>query len=154
MAEHPTAPPADAAPPVDPARRASVARGTRIAVIVVLVLLVVGAGRTIVGRMANAKILEANVSEGAVQYVRTTVVRTSDTGVRSSCEASAVNRTMSATDDCNRPSISLKVSARRRSSSSACGTSSRRSRLRSEMSCTVRVRRSTGARSSSCRGRT
>ena len=41
-----------------------VARGTRIAVIVVLVLLVVGAGRTIVGRMANAKVLEANVSRG------------------------------------------------------------------------------------------
>src|SRR6185295_11152733 len=54
--------PDDGAPlPVDPARRASVARGTRIAVIVVLVLLVVGAGRTIVGRMANAKILETNV---------------------------------------------------------------------------------------------
>ena len=80
MAEHPTPPPADAAPSVDPTRRASVARGTRIAVIVVLVLLVVGAGRTIVGRMANAKILETNVSEGAVQYVRTTVVRTSDGG--------------------------------------------------------------------------
>src|SRR4029079_15760147 len=60
--------------------RARVARGTRIAVIVVLVLLAVGAGRTIVGRMANAKILEANVSESAVQYVRTTVVRTSDAG--------------------------------------------------------------------------
>src|SRR5436190_22674520 len=80
MAEHPTPPPADAAPPVDPARRARVARGTRIAVVVVLVLLVVGAGRTIVGRMANAKVLEANVSEGAVQYVRTTVARTSEGG--------------------------------------------------------------------------
>jgi len=80
MAGHPTPPPADPTPPVDPARRASVARGTRIAVIVVLVLLVLGAGRTIVGRMANAKILETNVSEGAVQYVRTTVVRTSDGG--------------------------------------------------------------------------
>ena len=80
MAEHPVPPPADPAPPVDAAQRARVARGTRIAVIVVLVLLVVGAGRTIVGRMANAKILEANVSEGAVQYVKTTVARTSEGG--------------------------------------------------------------------------
>ena len=38
-----------------PAQRARVARGTRIAVVVVLVLLAVGAGRTIVGRMANAQ---------------------------------------------------------------------------------------------------
>ena len=80
MAEHPVPPPADQAPPVDAAQRSRVARGTRIAVIVVLVLLAVGAGRTIVGRMANAKILEANVSEGAVQYVRTTVARTSEGG--------------------------------------------------------------------------
>ena len=80
MADHPAPRPAEPVPPVDAARRAGVARGTRIAVIVVLVLLVVGAGRTIVGRMANAKILEANVSEGAVQYVRTTVVRTTEGG--------------------------------------------------------------------------
>jgi len=80
MAEHPAPPPADPAPPVDAGQRARVARGTRIAVIVVLVLLAVGAGRTILGRMANAKILEANVTEGAVQYVRTTVARTSEGG--------------------------------------------------------------------------
>jgi RND family efflux transporter MFP subunit len=80
MADHPAPLPAEPAAPVDATRRAGVARGTRIAVIVVLVLLVVGAGRTIVGRMANAKILETNVSEGAVQYVRTTVVRNSEGG--------------------------------------------------------------------------
>ena len=79
MAEHRPPHSDDPAPPVEAAQRARVARGTRIAVIVVLLLLlVVGAGRTIVGRMANAKILEANVSEGAVQYVRTTVVRTTE----------------------------------------------------------------------------
>ena len=81
MAEHPAPSPADpASPPLDAAQRAGVARGTRIAVIVVLVLLAVGAGRTIVGRMANARILEANVAEGAVQYVKTTVARTSEGG--------------------------------------------------------------------------
>jgi len=80
MAEHPVPRPADPAPPVDAAQRARVARGMRIAVIVVLVLLAIGAGRTIVSRMANAKVLEANVSEGAVQYVRTTVVRTTEGG--------------------------------------------------------------------------
>jgi len=80
MAEQPAPPSADPAPPVDAAQRARVARGTRIAVIVVLVLLAVGAGRTIVGRMANARILEANVNEGAVAYVRTTVARTSEGG--------------------------------------------------------------------------
>ena len=80
MAEHPAPLPADPAPPIDAAQRARVARGTRIAVIVVLVLLVVGAGRTILSRMANAKVLDANVSEGAVQYVKTTVVRTTEGG--------------------------------------------------------------------------
>ncbi|HEV7576340.1 MAG TPA: efflux RND transporter periplasmic adaptor subunit [Caldimonas sp.] len=81
MADHPK--PADSPPPpppVDAAQRARVARGTRIAVIVVLVLLAVGAGRTILGRMANAKILEGNVAEGTVQYVKTTVARASAGG--------------------------------------------------------------------------
>jgi RND family efflux transporter MFP subunit len=61
-----------------PAERARVARGTRIAAIVVVVLLAVGAGRTIVGRMANAKVLDTGVAEGSVQYVKTTLARTSD----------------------------------------------------------------------------
>ena len=80
MAEYPAPHPADPVPPVDAAQRARVGRGARIAVIVVLVLLAIGAGRTIVGRMANARILETNVTEGAVQYVRTTVARTSEGG--------------------------------------------------------------------------
>ena len=81
MAEYPAPHPADPVPPVDAAQRARVGRGARIAVIVVLVLLAIGAGRTIVGRMANARILETNVTEGAVQYVRTTVARTSEGGI-------------------------------------------------------------------------
>jgi len=64
----------------DPATRARAVRGVRIAAIVVVVLLAVGAGRTIVGRMANARVLESNVGEGAVQYVKTTVAKTSDGG--------------------------------------------------------------------------
>ena len=81
MAEDPPPQPADSAgAPVDPAQRAGVTRGTRIVVIVALLLLALGAGRTIVSRMANARVLEANVAEGAVQYVKTTVVRTSEGG--------------------------------------------------------------------------
>ena len=72
---------APAAPPAaDPAARARVLRGTRIAAFVVLALLAVGAGRTIVGRMANARVLDAKVAESSLQYVRTTVVRTSEGG--------------------------------------------------------------------------
>src|SRR5437763_10611409 len=79
MADHPA--PAETPPPaVDPAQRARVARATRIAVIVVLVLLAVGAGRTILGRMANARILDSAVSESAVAYVKTTVARSSEGG--------------------------------------------------------------------------
>ena len=73
---HPDAAHADA----DPATRARVARGTGIVLVVVAVLLAVGAGRTIVGRMANAKVLDANVAEASAQYVKTTIAKTSDTG--------------------------------------------------------------------------
>ena len=37
----------------------------------VLVLLVVGAGRTVVSRMSNANLLEARTAEAAKQYVKT-----------------------------------------------------------------------------------
>jgi multidrug efflux pump subunit AcrA (membrane-fusion protein) len=60
--------------------RVRVVRAARIAVVVVLVLLAVGAGRTILGRMANARILDAGVSESATPYVKTTVVRASEGG--------------------------------------------------------------------------
>jgi RND family efflux transporter MFP subunit len=78
MADHPAHPPAETPhAEADPATRARVARGTRIAAVVVVVLLAVGAGRTIIGRMANAKILDANVAEASAQYVKTTVAKTS-----------------------------------------------------------------------------
>ena len=50
-------------------------RNARIAVIVVLVLLAIGAGRTVVGRLANARSLESSATENAVQYVKTTYAR-------------------------------------------------------------------------------
>jgi RND family efflux transporter MFP subunit len=57
------------------AERARVARGVRITVIVVLVLLAIGAGRTVFMRMANARMLETNAGEHAVQYVKTTFAK-------------------------------------------------------------------------------
>ncbi len=60
------------------AERARVVRGARIAAVIVLVLLAVGAGRTILGRMANARVLDAGVGESATPYVKTTVVRASE----------------------------------------------------------------------------
>jgi RND family efflux transporter MFP subunit len=60
------------------ADRARVVRGARIAAVVVLVLLVVGAGRTVVVRMANARMLESIASAQAVQYVKTTFAKTGD----------------------------------------------------------------------------
>ena len=55
-----TASAAAALPPVMPAERARVMRGARIAAVVVLVLLAVGAGRTVWSRIANSRVLEAN----------------------------------------------------------------------------------------------
>ena len=75
MAEDPGAAPAMPAPADAPTRR-RVARGTRIAVVVVLVLLAIGAGRTIAGRMANARVLDAHVGAAGVQHVKTTFART------------------------------------------------------------------------------
>jgi RND family efflux transporter MFP subunit len=66
--------------PNDPVARARVVRGTRIVAIVVVLLLAVGAGRTILGRMANARILEDNVAASSVQYVKTTVARSGEAG--------------------------------------------------------------------------
>ena len=52
----------------------------RIAVVVVLLLLAVGAGRTLLARMANARLLDARVAEGSVLYVKTTLARTGSRG--------------------------------------------------------------------------
>ncbi|HEX7437406.1 MAG TPA: efflux RND transporter periplasmic adaptor subunit, partial [Caldimonas sp.] len=59
-------------------KRRQVVRRTKILAVVVLVLLVLGAGRTVVSRMANARMLEAGASEHAIQYVKTTTPMASD----------------------------------------------------------------------------
>jgi RND family efflux transporter MFP subunit len=69
-----------AAESVSPAERARVVRGVRIATIVVLLLLALGAGRTVFMRMANAKVLETNAGEHAVQYVKTTTAKSGGAG--------------------------------------------------------------------------
>src|SRR3954471_5464872 len=61
-------------------KRRQIARRTRIAAVVVLLLLAAGAARTVVSRMANAKTLESGSEQGALQYVRTTTVRSGGAG--------------------------------------------------------------------------
>ncbi|NML44194.1 efflux RND transporter periplasmic adaptor subunit [Ramlibacter sp. G-1-2-2] len=56
-------------------RRKQVARRARIATAVVLVLLALGAARTVFVRVHNAHTLEARAEESTQQYVRTTTVR-------------------------------------------------------------------------------
>jgi RND family efflux transporter MFP subunit len=60
-------------------RRGAVRGGTVVAAIVLL-LLALGAGRTMLSRLANAKVLESNAAEHAVQYVKTTFAKSSDSG--------------------------------------------------------------------------
>jgi len=54
----------------DEAQRRRVGRSARILAIAVLVLLAIGAGRTILARLANARVLEAGASERTVAYVK------------------------------------------------------------------------------------
>jgi RND family efflux transporter MFP subunit len=63
-------------PGASAAERARVARGARIAAVVVLLLLAIGAGRTVFMRLANARMLETSAGEHAVQYVKTTFAKT------------------------------------------------------------------------------
>jgi RND family efflux transporter MFP subunit len=56
-----------------------VRRKTRIVTIAVAVLLALGAGRTILSRIGNAKTLEAHAQESSQQYVRVTTVRSGGT---------------------------------------------------------------------------
>ncbi len=54
-------------------KRQQVVRRTKLITLAVLILLALGAGRTIFSRLANAKSLETGTSERAIQYVKTTV---------------------------------------------------------------------------------
>lgn len=61
-------------------KRREIVRRTKIAGLVVLVLLAVGAGRTVFSRMANARVLEATSAEQSRQYVQTTLARRAGDG--------------------------------------------------------------------------
>ncbi len=52
------------------AKREQIVRRTRIVAIVILVLLALGAGRTVMSRMSNAKVLEAGAGERTAVYVK------------------------------------------------------------------------------------
>lgn len=64
----------------DPLQRKLVARRIRVLTLAVLVLLALGAGRTVISRMGNAKALEAGTTERAKQYVKTTLPKTAEAG--------------------------------------------------------------------------
>lgn len=61
-------------------KRRQIVRRAKIVTVVILVLLAVGAGRTVMSRMSNARALEAGTAERATQYVKITAPRTSDAG--------------------------------------------------------------------------
>ena len=66
--------------PVELLKRRQIVRRTKIAAVIVLVLLAAGAGRTMLSRLANARALEAGATENAKQYVRTTRAKRSGAG--------------------------------------------------------------------------
>ncbi len=61
-------------------QRRQIVRRTRWLVLAVLVLLAIGAARTVIVRIANGKTLEANAGEHAVQYVKTALPTTPKAG--------------------------------------------------------------------------
>lgn len=61
-------------------KRRQIVRRAQISGIVILLLLCVGAGRTVLSRMANAHALDASTAEQAKQYVKTTQAKPGGTG--------------------------------------------------------------------------
>ena len=72
--------PVEAAEGEELLKRGQVVKRAKLLTVVVLVLLALGAGRTVYSRMANAKSLEAGTSERSIQYVKTAYPKTSGTG--------------------------------------------------------------------------
>lgn len=64
----------------DEAQRRKAMRRTRIAAAVVLVVLALGAGRTVISRVENSRALEAGTAERAQQYVKTAQPRARGAG--------------------------------------------------------------------------
>ncbi|MDO8280673.1 MAG: efflux RND transporter periplasmic adaptor subunit [Burkholderiaceae bacterium] len=61
-------------------KRGQVVRRARWLTLIVLILLAIGAGRTVISRMSNAKALESGTAERARLYVRTAQPKAADTG--------------------------------------------------------------------------
>lgn len=61
-------------------KRRQIVRRTRIAVLILLAVLAVGAARTVFVRMSNARALEAGTTERATQYVKTALPQTAAAG--------------------------------------------------------------------------
>jgi len=61
-------------------KRRAIVRRTKIAGLVVLLVLAVGAGRTVFSRMANARVLETTSTEQSRQYVQTTLAKRAGDG--------------------------------------------------------------------------
>jgi RND family efflux transporter MFP subunit len=81
--QHPSSPGRNPVEPGDSdesVKRGQVVRRAKILAIVVLVLLAIGAGRTVISRVSNARVLEAGTAERAKQYVKTTVPKAADAG--------------------------------------------------------------------------
>src|SRR5450755_142323 len=72
--------PAPSADPGEPQRRAQVARRTKLIAIAVLVLLALGATRTVISRMANSRALDEGTTERAKVYVKVAVPKTGEAG--------------------------------------------------------------------------
>jgi RND family efflux transporter MFP subunit len=62
------------------ARRAKVVRGTRIVAVVVLILLALGAARTVISRISSSRTLEEGTVERAKVYVKVAVPKSGDAG--------------------------------------------------------------------------
>jgi len=61
-------------------KRGQVMRRAKIIAVVVIVLLAIGAGRTVIGRMQSSRALQSSVAEQSKQYVRVTTPKSLDAG--------------------------------------------------------------------------
>jgi RND family efflux transporter MFP subunit len=66
--------------PDEPQKRAKVVRSTKILAVAVLVLLALGATRTVISRMSNSRALEEGTAERAKVYVKVAVPKTGEAG--------------------------------------------------------------------------
>jgi RND family efflux transporter MFP subunit len=61
-------------------KRGQIVRRAKILTVIVLVLLAIGAARTVISRVSNARVLDAGATERAKQYVKTTFPKAADAG--------------------------------------------------------------------------